>query len=198
MQVRQLGLSDYYDTWHKMQQFTKNRDDNTPDEIWLTQHKSIFTTGIGHKYSSEYIGNIPVVHTDRGGNITYHALGQLMVYLLIDLRRTSLGVKSFVRKLEQSVIDLLDSYGIKAHIKRDAPGVYVDGAKISSIGIKIANFKTYHGLSLNVAMDLKPFSMIAPCGYANLQVVNLSDLSQDVKMADVSKRIVKILCKQLT
>lgn len=178
--VKSLGLVDYQATWQAMQAFTNGRDADTPDELWLLEHPPVFTQGQAGK--PEHIlqrGAIPVVAIDRGGQVTYHGPGQLVCYLLFDLARKKLGVRELVRRLEQSIIDTLAEFGIAAYGKVDAPGVYVrresGEAKIASIGLRIRHGRCFHGLALNVDMDLLPFSWINPCGYAGLAVTQLSD-----------------------
>lgn len=177
---RRLGLAEYVPTWQAMQEFTAARDETTPDELWLLEHPSVYTQGQAGK--PEHVlnpGAIPIVQIDRGGQVTYHGPGQLIAYLLLDLKRHKVGVRELVRKLEQSVIDVLAQYDIAAYGKVDAPGVYVmrDGveAKIAALGLRIRNGCSYHGLSFNVNMDLEPFSRINPCGYAGLHVTQLAD-----------------------
>jgi lipoyl(octanoyl) transferase len=180
--IRTLGLVEYQPTWDAMKQFTAERtpDGQTPgtrDEIWLVQHPPTYTQGLAGK--PEHLLNpsaIPVVKIDRGGQITYHGPGQIVAYLLLDMRRWKLGVRELVRLMEQAVIDLLAEYGVAAHSREDAPGVYVDGAKIASLGLKIRNGYCYHGLALNVDMDLSPFANINPCGYAGLRVTQAGEL----------------------
>lgn len=162
---RELGQVDYQPTWHAMQRFTDTRDMETPDEIWLLEHSPVFTQGQAGK--AEHVlfpGDIPVVQVDRGGQVTYHGPGQLVAYLLLDVRRSGIGVRELVSRIERSLIDLLASYGVSANAKPDAPGVYVNGAKIASLGLRIRNGRSFHGLALNVDMDLQPFQRINPCG----------------------------------
>lgn len=180
--LRSLGLVDYLPTWQAMQRFTAERCANssvsgTRDEIWLVQHPPTYTQGQAGK--PEHLLNpagIPVVQIDRGGQITYHGPGQIVAYLLLDLRRWKIGVRELVRLMENAVIDLLAAHGVAAHNRADAPGVYVDGAKIASLGLKIKNGCCYHGLALNIDMDLAPFANINPCGYAGLRVTQASAL----------------------
>jgi lipoyl(octanoyl) transferase len=173
--VRHLGHVEYEPTWHAMQAFTVNRTAKTPDELWLCEHPPVFTLGLAGKpeHLLKDIG-IPVVKIDRGGQITYHGPGQLVCYLLLDLKRRQLGVKALVHRIEQALIDLLAGYGIAALRQTGAPGVYVGGAKIAALGLKIKNGCCYHGLALNVAMDLTPFAAINPCGYAGMAVTQVS------------------------
>ncbi len=171
LSIRSLGLVDYLPTWRAMQAFTESRGADTPDEIWLLQHPPVFTLGQAGK--REHIlseTGIPVVAIDRGGQVTYHGPGQLVAYILVDLKRRGYGVKELVRRLEQAVIDLLAALGVDAERLAGAPGVYVGGAKIAALGLRIKGGCSYHGLSLNVAMDLTPFKAINPCGHAGLAV----------------------------
>jgi len=172
-----LGLVDYAATWGEMRAFTDARTAATGDELWLMQHPPVFT--LGQAGRPEHVldpGAIPVVQSDRGGQVTYHGPGQLVAYLLLDLRRAGLGVKGLVHLLEQAVIDLLAEAGIPAQARSDAPGVYVAGAKIASLGLRVRKGCSYHGLALNVDMDLGPFARINPCGYPGLAVTQLADL----------------------
>lgn len=196
---RELGLVDYQPTWHAMQQFTDARGSDTPDEIWLLEHPPVFTQGQAGKAEHVlFAGDIPVVQVDRGGQVTYHGPGQLVAYLLLDVRRSGIGVRELVSRIERSLIDLLASYGVSAHAKPDAPGVYVDGAKIASLGLRIRNGRSFHGLALNVDMDLQPFQRINPCGYAGMAMTQLADLaSGPVTLSEVSARLREQLVKHL-
>lgn len=181
-----------------MQTFTLQRDANTPDEIWLLQHTPVFT--LGRNAKQEHIlnpGEIPVIAIDRGGQVTYHGPGQLMIYTLSDLKRLGLGIRDFVTRLEQSVIDLLDEYHIEAHGRRDAPGVYVGEAKVAALGLRVKRGCTYHGLALNIDMDLAPFARINPCGYAGLPVTQLRDLGISDSMEHISDRFLEHLLANL-
>ena len=187
---RELGQVPYEPTWHAMQHFTDSRVADTPDEVWLLEHPPVFTQGQAGK--AEHVlfpGDIPVVKVDRGGQVTYHGPGQLVAYLLLDVRRSSLGVRELVSRIELSLIELLASFGVKAEAKADAPGVYVDGAKIASLGLRIRNGRSFHGLALNVDMDLQPFQRINPCGYAGLPMTQLRDLVGPIEFAEVSARL---------
>ena len=187
--VRQLGLTDYESAWHDMQAFTDTRDANTLDELWFLEHPPVFTLGRNGK--QEYLHNtgvIPVVNVDRGGQVTYHGPGQLIVYPLLDIKRRQLGVQSLVRILEQSVIDLLSDYSLDAQRREKAPGVYVKDRKLAALGLRIRKGCSFHGLSLNVDMDLSPFSMIDPCGYSGLEVTQLKDLGIDASMETIGKQ----------
>jgi lipoyl(octanoyl) transferase len=184
--VRWLGLADYQATFRAMQKFVDERNPATPDELWLLEHPPVFTLGMAsdpaHLLSP---GDIPVVPVDRGGQVTYHGPGQLVAYPLLDVRRLGLSVRGLVLQLEQSVIDLAAAHGIQAMGRRDAPGVYVDGRKLASLGLRIRRGASYHGMALNVAMDLEPFARINPCGLAGMQVTQLADLGirMDVQQA---------------
>ena len=174
--IKKLGLRDYQQTWQEMRDFTLSRGESTPDEVWLLEHPPVFTQGMAGK--PEHVlnpGNIPIIHTDRGGQVTYHGPGQLVGYVLLDLRRLKIGVKAYVSLIENSVVQLLAEYNIKADIKPGAPGVYVAGKKICSIGLKISRGCSYHGIALNVNNDLELFSRINPCGFQNLQMTKISD-----------------------
>ncbi len=176
MRVKHLGLAEYQPTFHAMQAFTAARGPDTPDEIWLLQHPPVYTLGLAGK--PEHLlrdSDIPVVNIDRGGQITYHGPGQVVAYLLLDLKRHGIGVKELVRRMEQAVIDLLGKYGVSAARRDKAPGVYVGDAKIAALGLRIRNNCSYHGLCLNVDMDLSPYANINPCGYAGLLVTQTRD-----------------------
>jgi lipoyl(octanoyl) transferase len=176
--IRNLGRVDYLPTWQRMQQFTDTRTARTADELWFLEHPPVFTLGMAGR--TEHLlapGDIPVVHADRGGQVTYHGPGQLVVYTLIDLRRAGLGVRDLVTALEQSVIRYAAQLGIAAASRREAPGVYVDGRKLASVGIRIRRGASYHGLALNVNLDLEPFGRIDPCGFAGLAMTRLADLA---------------------
>ena len=181
MKFRSLGRVDYDATWAEMRAFTDARTKETEDELWIVEHAPVFTQGIAGKQEHLLFnpGNIPVVKTDRGGQITYHGPGQVLVYVMFDLKRAGYGVRELVMRIENAVIEMLASHGIEAYGKRDAPGVYVrtqtrDEAKIASLGLKVRNGSTYHGVAFNVDMDLAPFSCINPCGYQGLQVTDLN------------------------
>jgi lipoyl(octanoyl) transferase len=177
-----------------MREFTDNRDAHTPDELWIVEHQPVYTLGQAGK--QEHIldpGSIPVVKTDRGGQVTYHGPGQLVVYVLTDIRRKKIGVRQLVSHIEKSVISLLEEYQITAHSRCDAPGVYVEEAKICSIGLRIRRGCSYHGLALNINMDLSPFLGINPCGYQNLRMTQLKDVGIDTTPAAVAPRLVKYL-----
>lgn len=175
--IRELGQVQYEPTWRAMQRFTDERTASTPDEIWLLEHPAIFTLGMNANAAHVLRpGSIPVVQVDRGGQVTYHGPGQLVVYTLIDLRRAAIGVRDLVTALERSVIDLAGQFGIDAEARRGAPGIYVDDKKLGSVGIRIRRHSSYHGLAVNVNLDLEPFQRINPCGYQGLQMTQLADL----------------------
>jgi lipoyl(octanoyl) transferase len=187
--VRKLGRAEYLPTWHAMREFTRGRQDATPDELWLVEHPAVYTVGQGAQVPE--IGNaIPVVKTDRGGDITYHGPGQIVIYTLVDLARRSIKVKRFVWLLEQALIDLL---GRSAERKPGAPGVYVDGAKIAALGIRVVRGRAYHGLALNVDMDLSPFNAIDPCGYPGLRVTQTKDFGVAVTADQLARSVMKNL-----
>ncbi|MDP2805854.1 MAG: lipoyl(octanoyl) transferase LipB [Gallionellaceae bacterium] len=193
-----LGLVEYQATWEAMKAFTAQRTATTPDEIWLLQHPPTYTQGQAGK--PEHLlnaHNIPVVKIDRGGQITYHGPGQLVAYLLLDLRRWKINVRELVRLMEQSVINVLASYGITALGREDAPGIYVGDAKIGALGLKIRNGCCYHGLSLNVDMDLTPFAGINPCGYQGLRVTQIKDFCGATDFATIEKQLAQQLLELL-
>jgi lipoyl(octanoyl) transferase len=185
--LRWLGRVEYEPTWRAMQSFTEQRTPQTPDEIWFLEHPPVFTLGMNA--APEHLlapGDIPVVQIDRGGQVTFHGPGQLVVYPLIDVRRSGLGVRQLVMSLENAIIDLLASWNITAVARRDAPGVYVDGRKVASIGLRIRRGSSYHGLAFNVAMDLEPFQRINPCGYSGLEVIDLRSLGVNASVQEVA------------
>jgi lipoyl(octanoyl) transferase len=187
--VRKLGRADYLPTWQAMREFTRGRQDATPDELWLVEHPAVYTVGQGAPIPS-LSSAIPVLKTDRGGDITYHGPGQAVVYTLVDLVRRSIKVKRFVWLLEQAVIDLI---GRRAERKPGAPGVYVDGAKIAALGIRVVRGRAYHGVALNVDMDLSPFKAIDPCGYPGLRVTQMRDLGLAATADQLAQSVIKQL-----
>jgi lipoyl(octanoyl) transferase len=196
--IRPLKQCDYLTAWQAMQEFTDTRTAVTCDEIWLIEHPPVYTLGQNGK--REHIlnpGNIPVIPVDRGGQVTYHGPGQLMLYALIDIRRRRIGVRDLVSALEQATIAMLTDYGITAYAKPDAPGVYVNNAKICSLGLRIRRGCSYHGLALNVAMDMAPFFGINPCGYANLTMTQISALGGPSDLTEVAATLVRHLAKTL-
>lgn len=189
--LRDLGCVDYADTWAAMRQFTDARDPKTPDEIWILQHHPVFTRGVSCAQElKKATVSIPIVDTDRGGQITYHGPGQLIVYALIDIRRLGIGVKSLVHLLEQAVLDLLDDEGLAGYRRKGAPGVYVESKKIAALGLRLRRGCSYHGLSLNVHMDLDPFLLIDPCGFKDQPVTQLADLGATRDLDLVAERLV--------
>lgn len=188
--VRYLGRQDYVPLWHAMQRFTDNRSETTVDEIWFTEHPPVFTMGLNA--SKEHLlapGSIPVVQIDRGGQVTFHGPGQLMVYPLLDLGRLSMGVRTLVTALEQSVVDLAATFDIEAASRADAPGVYVAGNKLASVGLRIRKGCSFHGMALNVDIELEPFSRINPCGYAELEMTDLKRLGGDDELDSVWQQL---------
>ena len=180
IQIREKGLQDYTLILSEMISFTNTRTVDTPDELWLLEHDSVFTQGLTGK-PENLLGetDISVIQSDRGGQITYHGPGQLIVYCLIDIKRLGIGVKKMVSLIEQSIIDLLEDYSISSHKVSGAPGVYIDGSKIAALGLKVKHGRTYHGLSLNIDMDLSPYKLINPCGFKNLNVTQMSNLTDN-------------------
>jgi lipoyl(octanoyl) transferase len=200
MVLRELGLVEYAPTLEAMKTFTDSRDPDTADELWLLQHPAVFTQGQAGR--AEHLlapGDIPVVQVDRGGQVTYHGPGQWVIYLLVDLRRLGLGVRDLVNAIEQAVLDLLSEYGIEAVARPNAPGVYVAGEKIASLGLSVRRGCSYHGLALNVDMDLEPFQRINPCGYRGLQVTSMArQLPAEVLDMDaIGRRLLALLVRSL-
>jgi lipoyl(octanoyl) transferase len=188
--IRRLGLVEYESTWRAMQRFTAERTAATPDEIWFLEHPPVFTLGLNASRAHLLApGEIPVVQIDRGGQVTYHGPGQLVVYPLIDLKRAGLGVRDFVTALENAVIALAADYHIRAACRRGAPGVYVGQCKLASVGVRVRRQGSYHGLALNVALDLEPFARINPCGYAGLQMTQLAALGGPAAVAEAAQRL---------
>jgi lipoyl(octanoyl) transferase len=195
--LRQLGLQPYEPVWRAMQAFTDSRSDETADELWLVQHPAVFTQGQAGK--AEHVlaaGDIPVIQVDRGGQVTYHGPGQIVAYPLLDLRRLDIGVKALVCKIEEALLRVLASYGVQAVRRPGAPGIYVDDAKIASLGLRVRRGCSFHGLAFNIDMDLEPFQRINPCGYAGLEVTDLSHFAA-VELAVVEQRLVQELAGQL-
>ena len=207
--VKHLGIADYAKTYEAMQVFTKQRDENTPDEIWVLQHPPVFTLGLAGDASNLHSpsNQIPMVQVDRGGEITYHGPGQLVVYLLLDLRRLGIYVKELVFRIEQAVIDTLSDFGVRAERKQGAPGIYVSeqshipgewvGAKVAALGLKVSKSCSYHGLALNVATDLEAFGRIHPCGYEGLKTVDMQTLGIKDNIDMISQVLLRHLQKQL-
>ena len=199
VQVRDLGLTQYAEVFSAMQEFTAQRTPATPDELWFTQHHPVFTQGqAGREEHLLAPGDIPVVQTDRGGQVTYHGPGQLVGYLLFNLKARGLGPRSLVRGIEASICRLLAGYGIDAANRDDAPGVYVGGAKIASLGLRIRRGCSYHGLSLNVDMSLAPFAQINPCGLIGIEVTQMADLSGTVEMRKVQEQLQHCLLEEFS
>ena len=200
IRIKEKGLQDYTSTWQEMVSFTENRSDQTEDELWTLEHRSVFTQGLSGK--PEHLlkeSEIDVIQSDRGGQITYHGPGQLIVYCLIDIKRLGIGVREMVRIIEKSIIDLLNDYSIPSHKIVGAPGVYVDGSKIAALGLKVKRGKTYHGLSLNVDMNLLPYQLINPCGYRDLNVTQMSNLTDNkLELDKIKKQLTKHLTKYVS
>lgn len=195
---RELGLLPYEPVWQAMRRFTDTRGPQTGDEVWLVEHPPVFTQGQAGKAEHLLLpGDIPVVQVDRGGQVTYHGPGQLVAYLLLDVRRLGFGVRDLVSRIERCLIDLLAGYDVEAAAKPDAPGVYVDGAKIASLGLRIRNGCSFHGLALNMDMDLAPFRRINPCGYAGLAMTQLRDQAGPIELSEVRARLRAQLVKHL-
>jgi len=200
IKIKEKGLQDYTSTWQEMVSFTENRSDQTEDELWTLEHRSVFTQGLNGK--PEHLlkeSEIDIIQSDRGGQITYHGPGQIIVYCLIDIKRLGIGVKEMVRIIEKSIIDLLDDYSIPSHKIAGAPGVYVDGSKIAALGLKVKRGKTYHGLSLNVDMNLSPYKLINPCGYRDLNVTQMSNLTDNnLELDKIKKQLTQHLTKYVS
>ncbi len=195
--MRALGLRDYAETWERMRRFTETRDEASRDELWLLEHAPVFTLGqAGRREHLIDAGPIPVVHSDRGGQVTYHGPGQLVAYVLMDLRRRRLGVRHLVAGLEQCVIDMLAAEGIAAARRERAPGVYVSAKKICALGLRIRNGCSYHGLALNVSMDLAPFGRIDACGFPGLEVTQTRDLGIAWSVEEAGRRLLAALARQ--
>ncbi len=196
--VRELGQQDYEPIWQKMRQYTDTRDENSPDEIWLLEHLPVFTQGQAGK--PEHLlnpGDIPVIQVDRGGQVTYHGPGQLVAYILFDLHRRSIPVRTLVCAIERAIIDTLKDFGVDSQARQDAPGVYVDEQKICSLGLRIRKGRSYHGLAFNIDMDMEPFCRINPCGFSNIKMTQLSALNGPKTLAEVSPILVKYLTKHI-
>lgn len=198
LEIRQLGLTDYAATLVDMQAFTAQRGPETPDQLWITEHPPVYTLGLNRRGVRLPQNDIPVVNVDRGGKITYHGPGQLIIYCLIDLARSHLNVRQLVSILENSLIEFLAAHNISAEARADAPGVYVDGKKIASLGLRLKNQCCYHGLSLNIEMDLQPFADIDPCGYAGMQMTQTRDLNIALQMSDIAADLTQRLKEKLT
>jgi lipoyl(octanoyl) transferase len=196
--VRQLGVSDYETTWQAMKDFTRNREADTPDELWVLEHPPVFTLGTNGK--TEHIlnaGDIPIVNIDRGGQVTYHGPGQLIIYLLLNLHRRNLGIRKLVTIIEDTLVELLATHNITANSDPEAPGVYVEGKKIAALGLRVSRGCTSHGLSLNVDMDLSPFTRINPCGYQGLKVAQCKTLGIDLSLSEIATQLTELLKQRL-
>lgn len=192
--VRQLNTMDYSKVWHAMQNFTDNRDEQTLDELWLVEHPPVFTQGQAGKEEHLLMpGDIEVVKVDRGGQVTYHGPGQQVIYFMINLRRRKMGVRQLVTLIENAIVDSLNDFNIKAYPKPDAPGVYVDGKKVASLGLRVRKGCSFHGLALNVNMDLSPFLRINPCGYAGLEMIQTCDIQGPQTIIDACNGLIKHL-----
>jgi lipoyl(octanoyl) transferase len=197
LRVRRLGLCEYEPVWHAMQDFTDRRDEDTIDELWLVQHPPVFTQGQAGK--AEHVlapGDIPVIQVDRGGQVTYHGPGQIVAYPLLDIRRSGLGVRDLVNRIEESIIRVLAHYRVKGERRKGAPGIYVRDEKVASIGLRVRRGRTFHGLAFNIDMDLEPFQRINPCGFEGLRVTQLSALAE-VEFDEVEQRLVTSIAEQL-
>jgi lipoyl(octanoyl) transferase len=199
VRVRKLGRVEYEPTWRAMQEFTAQRGADSADELWLLEHTPVYTLGVAGRaeHLPRVANGIPVVKTDRGGQITYHGPGQVVLYLLLDLRRRGLSVRPLVRIMEQAVIDLLAAYGTAAAGRNEAPGVYVNGAKIAALGLRIRNHCCYHGIAFNVDMDLSPFHAIDPCGYPGLAVTQARDLGMTDALEFLGEKLIRHLLDRL-
>jgi lipoyl(octanoyl) transferase len=199
VRVRRLGRTEYVPTWRAMQQFTAQRAADTADELWLTEHPPAYTLGVAGRaaHLPRVANDIPLIKVDRGGQITYHGPGQIVLYVLLDLRRRSLSVRPLVRLMEDAVIDLLAAYGIAAAGRIEAPGVYVNGAKVAALGLRIRDGRSYHGLAVNVDMDLSPFHVIDPCGYSGLAVTQARDLGIAASQELLADKLVHLLLEKL-
>lgn len=195
---RDLGVVPYESTWEEMKNFTQTRTKEDLDQIWLLEHPSVFTQGQAGK--AEHLldaGDIPVVQADRGGQVTYHGPGQLIAYIMIDLKRLGIGVRDLVTLIENSIVDVLKQHSIEAYPKADAPGVYVNEMKVSSLGLRVRRGCSFHGVALNVDMDLSPFLRINPCGYQGLQMIDMKRLQSDTKMTQVKVQLANVLAERL-
>ncbi len=199
MKVKDLGFQPYSETLQAMQDFTSNREVQTEDELWLLEHHAVFSQGTnGQKEHLLGLGDIPLVQSDRGGQVTYHGPGQLVAYTLFDLKRYRLGIRNMVSILENSVIDMVSAYGFSAKSRSDAPGVYVEDRKLASLGLRVKRGACYHGISINVDMDLSPFLSINPCGYQGMEMINLTDLGISMTMEQAKQQFVNALQAQMS
>lgn len=199
--IRHLGHRDYAEVWSQMSEFTNTRDADTPNEIWLVEHPPVFTQGQAGKPEHILVpSDIPLIKTDRGGQVTFHGPGQLVIYPLLNLKQLKLGVRDLVSRIEASVVEFLAGYGVESAAKPDAPGVYVEGKKIASLGLRVRRGCSFHGVAINIDADLSPFQQINPCGYAGLEMVNLSALVAENKILDkafIESEYSRILCRHL-
>lgn len=198
IQIRSLGRRDYEPLWRDMQAFTNTRTGDTPDEVWFTEHPPVFTLGLNA--SPEHLlapGDIPVVQVDRGGQVTYHGPGQLMIYPLVDLKRARLSVRDLVTGLEQSIVSLLAGFEVLAVARKDAPGVYVEDRKVASVGLRVRRGASYHGMALNIDVDLEPFTRINPCGFKDLEVTHLRALGIRASTDEIQSTVLSLLLDQL-
>jgi len=197
--VRRLGRAQYEPTWQAMRAFTDERDERTPDELWLVEHPPVYTVGVAgrEQHLPRDASDIPLARIDRGGQITYHGPGQAVLYTLVDLKRRGLAIRPYVRLLENAVIDLLGRYGVRAESRADAPGVYVNGAKIAALGLRVRQGRCYHGLALNVDMDLSPFLGIDPCGYPGLAVTSMRESNIEAAFAEVGDTLIECVLARL-
>lgn len=197
--IKNLGLTHYATIWDKMREFTETRNQNTPDELWILEHHPVFTQGLAckdkHLLNSQH--DIPIIKCDRGGQITYHAPGQIIIYTLIDLKRLKISIRDLVERLENGIINYLDQLGIEAYSDKKAPGVYIANKKIASLGLKVRKGCTYHGISFNASLDLKPFNYINVCGYTGLKVTKLQDFIQDFSMQTTKEQLSNNLIKTI-
>lgn len=197
--IRDIDSGDYQTIWQAMQNFTDLRDENVVDELWVVEHDPVFTQGQAGK--EEHLlnpGDIPIVKVDRGGQVTYHGPGQLVIYLLINLRRKKIGVRDLVTLIEESIVEMLNAFDIDAYAKKDAPGVYIDEKKVASLGLRVRRGCSFHGLALNVDMDLAPFLRINPCGYAGLEMVQTSQINGPQTIEAAAKPLTRILADKLS
>lgn len=196
--IRRLGVQPYVDTWEAMKSFTAARTDQTPDELWCVQHPPVYTQGQAGK--AEHIlapGDIPVVQVDRGGQVTYHGPGQLVIYLMVDLHRAKFGVRELVTHIEEAIVEVLADAGIESAPRKDAPGVYTQGTKIASLGLRVSKGRSFHGLALNVGMDLEPFSRINPCGLAGMPMSQVTDWCKTATFDDTERALLAVLQRRL-
>ncbi|SMN10988.1 Octanoate-[acyl-carrier-protein]-protein-N-octan oyltransferase [uncultured Candidatus Thioglobus sp.] len=196
--IRNHDICQYQQTYNAMVTVTKTRDKKKLDEVWFLQHQPVYTLGLnGKPHHILAATDIPVVQTDRGGQVTYHGPGQLVAYLLVDLRRKAIGIKDFIYRLEQSIINMLHHYGTHAERKKGAPGVYIDGKKIAALGIRVSKGCSYHGLAININMDLSPYAKINPCGYPDLQIIQMKDIGINDNMQQIREVLLMQLLQQL-